>query len=98
MACLFAATHPQRTRSLTLYGAKPRFVRAADYPWGPTADEREEGLKKSEASGFRPDLGSAEWRHWLGSPVRDDPAFLEWFVLDETVSVRAPRTGSPCFA
>jgi pimeloyl-ACP methyl ester carboxylesterase/class 3 adenylate cyclase len=79
MACLFAATYPQRTRSLTLYGAKPRWVRAADYPWGPTNEELEAWLEKRQASGFKLNLGSAEWRDWLGSPVRDDPAFLEWF-------------------
>jgi pimeloyl-ACP methyl ester carboxylesterase/class 3 adenylate cyclase len=79
MACLFAATYPERTRSLTLYGAKPRFVRAADYPWGPTDEEREARLEKWQASGFKRDFGSPEWRHWLGAPVRDDPAFLEWF-------------------
>jgi class 3 adenylate cyclase len=80
MACLFAATYPQRTHSLTLYGAKPRWTRAPDYPWGPTEAEREGWLQKRVASGFKPDFRSAEWRHWLGPPVRDDPAFLEWFA------------------
>jgi pimeloyl-ACP methyl ester carboxylesterase len=37
MACLFAATYLQRAQSLTLYGAKPRWTRAPDYPWGPRA-------------------------------------------------------------
>jgi pimeloyl-ACP methyl ester carboxylesterase len=31
---LFAATYPQRTSALVLYGATPRFSRAPDYPWG----------------------------------------------------------------
>src|SRR5262249_50154869 len=79
MACLFAATYPERARSLTLYGAKPRWVRAADYPWGPTDEEREAWLARLRASGFKLNLGSADWRHWLGAPVRDDPAFLDWF-------------------
>jgi pimeloyl-ACP methyl ester carboxylesterase len=34
MAALFAATHPQRTSSLVLYGAYPRILRARDFPFG----------------------------------------------------------------
>ena len=45
MACLFAATHPERTRSLILWGCQARWLRAADYPWGMTPDEYEEALK-----------------------------------------------------
>ncbi|MEZ4382316.1 MAG: alpha/beta fold hydrolase [Nannocystaceae bacterium] len=32
MACLFAATHPQRVTGLVLYGTFARFLRAPDYP------------------------------------------------------------------
>ena len=34
MACLFAATYPERTRGLLLWGTMPRWVRSPDYPWG----------------------------------------------------------------
>ena len=34
MSLLFAATHPDRTRSLVLYGGSPRFSQAPDWPWG----------------------------------------------------------------
>lgn len=34
MAALFAATHPERTSSLVLYGAFPRILRAPDFPVG----------------------------------------------------------------
>lgn len=34
MAITFAATYPQRTLALILYGAYARMVRDADYPWG----------------------------------------------------------------
>jgi pimeloyl-ACP methyl ester carboxylesterase len=36
MSILFAATYPERTRSLTLYGSFPRFAAADDYPSGHT--------------------------------------------------------------
>ena len=43
MSMLFAATYPQRTRALVLYGTFARGVWAPDYPWMPTraVQERE---------------------------------------------------------
>ena len=34
MACLFAATFPDRTISLVVWGGQARWVQTADYPWG----------------------------------------------------------------
>ena len=39
MACVFAATYPDRTRGLLLWGTMPRWVRVEDYPWGFERDE-----------------------------------------------------------
>ena len=41
MAALFAATYRERVFALVLFQAKPRFVRARDFPWGPTREEFE---------------------------------------------------------
>src|SRR5262249_10203005 len=41
MAILFAATYPDRVFALVLVQAKPRFVRARDFPWAPTREEYE---------------------------------------------------------
>jgi pimeloyl-ACP methyl ester carboxylesterase len=40
MAILFAATYPQRTAALVLYGSFARRLWSEDYPWGKTAEER----------------------------------------------------------
>jgi class 3 adenylate cyclase/pimeloyl-ACP methyl ester carboxylesterase len=40
MAILFAATYPERTVALALYGTYARRLAAADYPWGRTPEER----------------------------------------------------------
>ena len=80
MAMLFAATFPDRTRSLLLYGARPRWTRTPDYPWGPTLEESEANLEQSIANGLRIDLSSDFWRRWLGPGLRDDPKFLEEFA------------------
>jgi pimeloyl-ACP methyl ester carboxylesterase len=39
MAILFAATYPERTQALVLYGALPRFVRGPGFPWQPSKQE-----------------------------------------------------------
>jgi len=39
MACVFAATYPNRTRSLLVWGAMARWFQAEDYPWGMSAEE-----------------------------------------------------------
>jgi len=39
MACLFAATYPERTRSLILWGVQARWVQTDNYPWGMTQEE-----------------------------------------------------------
>jgi class 3 adenylate cyclase/predicted alpha/beta hydrolase len=45
MACLFAATHPERTRSLIVWGCQARWLSAADYPWGMAPEDHEEALR-----------------------------------------------------
>jgi pimeloyl-ACP methyl ester carboxylesterase len=39
LAALFAATYPERTLALVLYGSAPRFTRAPGYPYGQTREE-----------------------------------------------------------
>lgn len=40
MAILFAATYPERTAAVVLYGSYARRLASADYPWGRTLEER----------------------------------------------------------
>jgi pimeloyl-ACP methyl ester carboxylesterase len=41
VAVLFAATHPERVRSLILYGSEPRYLADEDYPFGMAAADVE---------------------------------------------------------
>ena len=45
MACVFAATYPERTSGLILWGTQARWIRTEDYPWGIS---REEALAEIE--------------------------------------------------
>ena len=65
MAALFAATHPERTSSLVLYGAWPRLLRASDFPFGIDSLKLEKLMALTDhwgegvaLSSFAPSLGS----------------------------------------
>jgi pimeloyl-ACP methyl ester carboxylesterase/class 3 adenylate cyclase len=45
MACVFAATYPERTSGLILWGTQATWTRSDDYPWG---EPREESLATIE--------------------------------------------------
>ena len=44
MACLFAATFPERVESLLIWGAQARWIACEDHPWAQTPAEHEEML------------------------------------------------------
>ena len=56
MSILFAATYPERTAALVLYGTGPSYVKADDYPWGLTAAEWAEEIRRAA-----PLVGTADW-------------------------------------
>ncbi len=60
LSALFAATYPDRTLGLVLYGGFARVLRAPDYPWGKTEAEMlrmiEEDRSASEQPGFAEDI------------------------------------------
>jgi class 3 adenylate cyclase len=64
MSVLFAATHPERTSALVLYGAMARSTEAPDYPWASPAD----ALRESAAEFIAPYWG------------RDPQGIMEMFV------------------
>ena len=64
MSILMAAMHPERVEALVLYGAYARRLRADDYPWARTPEERR---AVRGAAGRRVELGG---RHAGHVPVR----------------------------
>ncbi len=48
MSALFAATYPERTEALALYGTFAKRIWSPDYPWAPRPDAREEELAALE--------------------------------------------------
>ena len=75
LCSLFAATYPERTEALIMIGSYARRMRDADYPWGPTREERD---------AFCASL-LEQWGGPVGiderAPSRSgDPAFREWWA------------------
>ena len=75
MCSLFVATYPERTQALIMIGSYARRLRDADYPWGPTREERDAFCRRIVD----------EWGGPVGleerAPSRiGDPAFREWWA------------------
>jgi class 3 adenylate cyclase len=73
MCMLFAATHPERVKALVLLSVYAKRLRSDDYPWAPTAEERE-----AEARGLE-ERGWADVDTGYYAPSRlDDREFDRW--------------------
>ena len=59
MCGLFAATYPDRTSALIMYGSYARRKRASDYPWGQSPEELEASLLEIE-EGWGGPVGRAD--------------------------------------
>ena len=77
MACLFAATHPERTRSLIVWGGQARWMKADDYPWGLTPEAYRRLIERVQE-----DWPSKEYILGAGAGYGDDvdPAVLDWVM------------------
>ncbi|MCI4365022.1 MAG: adenylate/guanylate cyclase domain-containing protein [Thermoplasmata archaeon] len=82
MSALFAATYPQRTTALILYGAFAKRVQSPDYPWAPTREERERWIESLEGG-----WGVGSELTTLAPSVAHDPAMQRWFAAYGRMSV-----------
>ncbi len=75
MAALFAATYPQRTRALIMYGSYAKRIWDAEYPWAPTPEERQKFFDAiKEGWGGVVDLAT------MAPSVANDESFCEWWA------------------
>jgi class 3 adenylate cyclase len=83
LACLFAATYPERTLGLVLMNSAPRFAWAPDYPWGLGRDEFERELESME-SGWATHAFAETHALWpMEGMTREEAVdwWLEWMRL-----------------
>jgi class 3 adenylate cyclase len=74
MCILFAATYPERTSSLVLYGGMARATEAPDYPWGPSLEGFEQAAEELIMPVVYKGLDIDIWAPSLD----EDPAAMEW--------------------
>jgi pimeloyl-ACP methyl ester carboxylesterase len=72
MNILFAATHPERTAALVLYGTFARIVNADDYTIGIDASVAEQNLGR-----IAEDWGEGYLAKFVGPSFKDDPAMVQ---------------------
>ncbi|MGH9160344.1 MAG: alpha/beta fold hydrolase, partial [Vicinamibacteraceae bacterium] len=75
LCSLFAATYPNRTEALVMIGTYARRLRAPDYPWAPTDEQREAFCREILVN----------WGGPVGIETRApsmarDPAFRDWWA------------------
>jgi DNA-binding SARP family transcriptional activator/pimeloyl-ACP methyl ester carboxylesterase len=76
LSALFAAAHPERVRSLVLYGGFARGMSAPDFPWGPTFERFEWFLERVQEGWADP---ASLLRYWAPSK-QDDPTLRAWWA------------------
>jgi pimeloyl-ACP methyl ester carboxylesterase/class 3 adenylate cyclase len=75
MCALFAATYPERTTGLMMFGAYPVRCRTAEYPWGPSSEEHDQFVAQVRAQWGGPVGLDAR----MPSMARDD-RFRQWWT------------------
>jgi pimeloyl-ACP methyl ester carboxylesterase/class 3 adenylate cyclase len=78
MSVLFAATYPERTEALILYGTSPRSTWAPDYPWGIPVEEAAADDDDVRQSWGSPEATRRLVAGWLAPEMADDERFCEW--------------------
>ncbi len=74
MSAMFAATYPERTRGLVLYGSSARGTRSPDYPYGPEPESINDTIAYMRKNWGKPfDLQEA------APSVADSEAAKEWW-------------------
>ena len=75
MTALFAATYPDRTAALVIYGSYAKRIWAPTYPWAPTPEERQKFYDAIERDWGRGDVDLAT----IAPTAAADPRAREWW-------------------
>jgi pimeloyl-ACP methyl ester carboxylesterase/DNA-binding winged helix-turn-helix (wHTH) protein len=75
MCSLFAATYPEKTLALVMIGTYAKRIRDAEYPWGPTAEQREQFFEV-----MRKQWGGPVGIDERAPSVAGDPQFRDWWA------------------
>jgi pimeloyl-ACP methyl ester carboxylesterase len=88
MSMLFAATYPERTRALILYGSYARRIQGPDYDLGPTVEEWDRSIDDLERQ-----WGGPVALEMLAPSVAHDPVSADWWATYLRLGA-SPRAGA----
>jgi len=81
MASLFAATYPERTIALVLFGTGSCWAPAADYPWpGSNDEEYEERIARIERLWGTREFAAHEFAAWGAPSLANDDRAIDWLT------------------
>jgi len=75
LCSLFAATYPEKTLGLIMFGSYARRLRDTDYPWGPTHEDRD-----AYCQYIRQNWGGPVGIEDRAPSLANDPAFRDWWA------------------
>jgi len=106
MSILFAATYPERTRALVLYGTYSKRLRSEDYSWAPTWEDRlavsreleESWGENVDLSTMIPNADAAEsaWFHRRGRASLSPAGARDLILMNAKVDVRDALPAVQC--
>jgi pimeloyl-ACP methyl ester carboxylesterase len=88
MSVLFAATYPERTTALVLYGVFAKRIWSPDYPWAPKPEDRAREIEELERN------GPSGWTSTSSRRRRTTRSRIGWRRTSDAARARAPRRPS----
>ena len=85
MSVLFAATYPERTTALVLFGVFAKRIWSPDYPWAPTPDELASARSRSSSA-----TGPSAWTSTRLRRARTTRSRLAWRPTSGAAPAPAP--------
>ncbi|HET9324188.1 MAG TPA: adenylate/guanylate cyclase domain-containing protein [Gaiellaceae bacterium] len=79
LACLFAATYPERTAGLVLFDPTAKGRPTDDYPWAPSDEEWRATLAEIRDGWGRTEFLDRQLAEWAPT-MEHDPEFRSWFL------------------
>jgi pimeloyl-ACP methyl ester carboxylesterase len=80
LSLLFAATYPERTIALILFGTMARFAWAPDFPWGVTEEQFRDVVDEIDRSWGTEGYASNALRSWAAPGSANDPQLVSWLA------------------
>jgi pimeloyl-ACP methyl ester carboxylesterase len=80
LSLLFAATFPERTTALVLFGTMARFAWAPDFPWGDTEEKIRDEIQGIDRSWGTAEFAAQALRSWAAPGSAEDPQLVSWLA------------------